>query len=267
MAVPKRGYFCVYSTTAIGDDALVETLNRGQFDNPPSQNQWSAPEIPFSSPRPSVILMHHRQSPGVLNKQYFVIGDRPDWATSGVLAVNLDFQGWEDAVRMDVGVAGDAVPSVSIFNTDWEENLGARGESWPKERFAVYVTTTEEEGTVDREGLVRVLNSGLEGRKAWTVGGGVCKDATALLPENEGIDLPALARLHESVASREGFDPATFVVAEGADWESAGVSVVQTAGQDLDVCTKPAEYAAEILTWVHQGLYTWAEGKAWRKQD
>ena len=262
MANPKAGYFCIYNSTAIDDDALVDSLNRGQFNNPPSEKQWSTPQVQFSGQEPSAIVAHHRQSPGILDNQYFVICDRPDWATSSVLAVNLDFQGWEDAARMEVGVAGDALPSISIANTDWEENLGASGETWPRERFAVYVTS---EGTIDQEALVKVLNAGLNGRKAWTMGGGVCRDATALLPKIGGTELTALAEMHESIARGEGFDPATFVVADHADWESAGVSIVQTGGQNLDVCNKSAEYAAEILTWVHQGLYTWAEGKDWSK--
>ncbi|CAD6567524.1 MAG: hypothetical protein ASARMPRED_000882 [Alectoria sarmentosa] len=237
MANPKAGYFCIYNSTAIDDDALVDSLNRGQFNNPPSEKQWSTPQVQFSGQEPSAIVAHHRQSPGILDNQYFVICDRPDWATSSVLAVNLDFQGWEDAARMEVGVAGDALPSISIANTDWEENLGASGETWPRERFAVYVTS---EGTIDQEALVKVLNAGLNGRKAWTMGGGVCRDATALLPKIGGTELTALAEMHESIARGEGFDPATFVVADHADWESAGVSIVQTGGQNLDVCNKLA---------------------------
>lgn len=83
---------------------------------------------------------------------------------------------------MQVGVGGDAPPSVSIVNTGSEGNLGVSGQSWSRERFAVNVTSKE--GTFDREALVRVLN--LEGKKARTMGGEVCKDATALLPKDEG---------------------------------------------------------------------------------
>ena len=98
------------------------------------------------------------------------------------------------------------------------------------------------------------------------MGGGVCKEATALLPKDGGTDLVALARWHGSVASREGFDLATFIVADRADWETAGVRIVSTGRQNLDLCTKSTECAAEILTSVHQGLYTWAEGRDWSKQ-
>ena len=263
MTEPKAGYFCAYTSSAVHDnDAVVEALNRGQFDNPPSETQWSVPQVPFSSPKPSAFIAHHRQSPSVLEKQYFVIADRSDWKTSSVLAINLDFEGYEDATRMQVGVAGDALPSVSVANTEWAENLGATPETWPKERFAVYVTA---QGEIDREALVQKLDAGLGGRKSWTMGGGVCRDATALLPGDRGIDLAAVAELHQSIAEREKFDPAMFIVVENADWESAGVSVVRIEAEGIDVCNKPAEYAAEVLTWIDQGLYSWPEGKEWSK--
>lgn len=53
---------------------------------------------------------------------------------------------------------------------------------------------------------------------------------------------------------------------EQADWESVGVSIVRIGSEGkLDVSSKPAEYAAEILTWVDQGFCTLVEGKAWSK--
>ena len=262
MANPKPGHFCIYNLTTADTNAVVEALNRGQFDNPSSQDQWSPPQTPVSGQQPSDIIAHHRQSPGILDRQFFVICDRPDWATSSVLAVNLDFKGWEDAVRMEIGFAGDAVPSISIGNTDWEENLGASGGSWPAAKFAVYVTA---DADIDRAALVGMLNRGLGGRKAWTMGGAVCRDATALLPENLENGFVGLANIHKTVASSEGFDPATFIVVDRTDWESAGVSVVWSGGDHLDFCNKSAEYAAEVLMWVHQGLYTWPEGKTWSK--
>ena len=265
MSGPKSGYFCVYTTVSVDDDAVVTALNRGQFDNPPDQTQWSSPQAPVSDRSPSAIIAHHRQSSGMLDPQYIVICDRLDWATTSVLAVNLDFKGWEDGARMEVGVAGDAIPSVSISNTEWEENLGASQELWPKDRFAVYVTARCT--STEREALIQALNSGLGGRKAWTMGGEVCRDATGLLPEDGEIDLPNIASLHKKAASQEGFDPVTFILAKHADWQSSGVSIVRADGEELDVSDKPAEFAAEILTWVHQGLYTWTEGKNWSKKN
>ena len=265
MTDPKSGYFCVYNLTASSNDDIVEALNRGQYENPPSQKQWWSQQEPIENRKVSAIVAHHRQSPGVLDKQYFVICDRPDWATSGVLAINLNFLGWEDAVRMEVGVAGDAIPSNSISNTEWEENLGASGGTWPGDRFAVYVTA---QGTKDPQALMSALNAGLGGRKAWTMGGPVCRDATTLLPSDSSVDLATIAKLHTSIADREGFDPAMFIVSDDEEWESVGVSIVRTRGQDIeDVSAKPVDCSAEILTWVDQGLYTWEEAKSWNSQQ
>ena len=265
---PQPGDFCVYAATSHADlPTLITALNRGQFENPPSQTQWSPPQNP---PPPDsstgfALAAHHRQHHGILDEEYYVLCDRDDWASDSgtILAVSLDFGGYVDAVRMQVGVAGDSIPSMSIANTDWEESLA--GDRWPKDKFAVYITAKD--GNVDADALVKALNAGLGGRKAWTAGGGVCRDATALLPEGgEDVDVGAVARLHGSVAEKELFDPNFFIVVERADWESVGVSLVRIGSQgELDVSGKPAEYAAEILTWVDQGFCTWVEGKAWSK--
>lgn len=265
---PQAGNFCVYAAIDHADlPALITTLNRGQLGNPPSQTQWSLSQ----NPPPTVsstglaLVAHHRQHHGILDGEYYVLCDSDDWASDSgtILAVSLDFGGYVDAVRMQVGVAGDSIPSMSISNTDWEESL--EGDRWPKEKFGVYITAKDE--YVDGDSLVKTLNAGLAGRKAWTAGGGVCRDATALLPEEgEDIDVGAVARLHGSVAKKELYDPNFFIVVEQANWESVGVSLVRIDSQGkLDVSSKPAEYAAEILTWVNQGFCTWVEGKAWSK--
>ena len=265
---PKPGDFCVYAPTSNEDlPTLVIALNRGQFENPPTQTLWSPPQNP---PPPNsstgfALVAYHRQHHGILDQEYYVLCDNDDWASDGgtILAVSLDFGGYVDAVRMQVGVAGDSIPSMSIANTDWEENL--EGDMWPKEKFAVYITTKDEK--VDGDALVKALNAGLAGRKAWTAGGGVCTNATALLPDGgEDFDVGAVAKLHRSVAEKERYDPNFFIVAGQADWESAGVVTVNVSSQgELDVSSKPAEYAAEILTWVDQGFCTWVAGKTWTK--
>ena len=125
---------------------------------------------------------------------------------------------------MQVGVAGDSIPSMSIANTDWEECL--EGDRWPKETFAVY--STAKDGNVDGDALVKAFSAGLAGRKAWTAGGGVCRDATALLPDGgEDLDVVAVARLHGSVAEKELHDPGCIIVAEQANWESVGFNIRQ----------------------------------------
>lgn len=269
MTEPKPGYFSLYNLTTTPDSQIIEALNRGQYGNPPTQTQWSSPQHQPPAKTPSAIVSHHRQSPGVLNSQYVVICDSEDWVDTSVLAVNLDFDGYEDATRIPIAVAGDAIPSISIGNTEWVEEVGAYSETWPKERFAVYVTAED----VDHEKVLQTLNAGLNGRKGWIEGGPVCKDASALLSSssNEAPNGSAgIARFHANVAPNEDFDPEVFILVESAGWEENGVLVVrkgeeEEGGGDVDSCTKPAEYAAELLTWMDQGLYTWTEIKEWRK--
>lgn len=265
MTEPKPGYFSVYNLTTTPDSELIEALNRGQFGNPPTQTQWSSPQHQPLTKTPSAIVGHHRQSPGVLNSQYLIICDSEDWAETSILAVNLDFDGYEDATRMPIAVAGDAIPSISIGNTEWVEEVGAHSETWPKERFAVYITSDN----VDHGSVIQTLNAGLKGRKSWTTGGPVCKDASTLLlkPAQAENSLEAISKSHRSVAEKEEFDPEIYIVVESAEWAKNGVQIVRREDESTepDSCVRPAEYAAELLTWLDQGLYTWEEIKKWDK--
>lgn len=109
---PKPGDFCVYAATSHADlPTLVTALNRGKLGDPPSQTQWSPPQTP---PPPDsatgfALVAHHRQHHGFLDKEYYILCDGDDKASDGgtILAVSLDFGLYVDAVRMQVGVAGD----------------------------------------------------------------------------------------------------------------------------------------------------------------
>ena len=64
------------------------------------------------------------------------------------------------------------------------------------------------------------------------MGGGVCRDTMALLPPEYGAsNISTLASLHGSFIFREGFNPATVIVANLVDWESAGVGIVRTSDE------------------------------------
>ena len=271
MPSPKPGNFCVYTTVAIDLDDLVQTLNKGEFGNSPSQTQYAASPDSFLHQPVSAIVNHHSTSTGVFNKQYHVIADRADWSTSGILAVNLDFEGFVDAARMKASDAGDAIPSASILNSEWYEILGSStGDMYPKEAFAVYASEAIV-GKVEKEAkLLEALNAGLESRKDYSVK--VCRLATLSLPASKGtegtddeIDISPVAKEHTQIATDEGFDSATFIVADEADWDQYGVLVARIAedGTGLNSCRRPVDVAAEMLTWVHQGLYLWEEGKVW----
>ena len=79
------------------------------------------------------------------------------------------------------------------------------------------------------------------------------------------VDVSPIAKEHTQIARGEGFDPATFIVANEADWDQYSVLVARIAedGSGVDCCRRPVDVAAEMLTWVHQGLYLWEEGKLW----
>lgn len=271
MPSPKPGDFCVYTTVPIDLDVLIQTLNEGQFGNPPSQSQFAASPDSFLNQPVSAIVNYHRTSSGVFNKQYLIIADRTEWVGSGILAINLDFDGFVDATRMAAGVAGDAIPSVSILNSEWYEILGTRENGmYPKELFAVYASETikrqlEGEGT-----LLAALNAGLESRKDYSAQ--VCRLASAPLAVFTGLDkaeveneVSSIAKEHTQFARGEGFDLGTFILADETDWEDHGVLLVRVAkdGAIVDRCRRPIEVAAEILTWIYLGLYTWEEGKVW----
>ena len=268
-SVAKPGYFCVYATVSTDTDVLVQTLNEGQFGNYPWEIQWAASPQSFLDQPVSAIVTHHRTSPGLFNKIFFVVADRADWATSSVLAVNLDYMGFIDATRMKAGVAGDAVPSCDIMNTDWYELMGRMtGHFYPKGAFAVYKSSAIE-GKKERE-LLATLNAGLEIRKEYSVA--VCRLGKASVPVVAGsegaddeVDLVPIAREHVRTAKEEGLDSALFLVADELDWDDYGVLIVRVSGDDVkvDSCRKPVDVAAEILTWVNQGLFTWEEGKSW----
>ncbi|KAL6716728.1 hypothetical protein ACLMJK_006296 [Lecanora helva] len=266
----KPGNFCVYATVPVDMTVLIKTLNEGQFGNQPWEIQWAVAPQSFDDQAVSAIVNHHRTSPGIFNKTLFVIADRVDWATSYVLAVNLDYEGFMDALRMKAGVAGDAIPSCDILNTDWYELIGRMtGHMYPKGAFAVYASSAI---VVKKQAdLLENLNVGLEVRKQYSAA--VCRIARGGFPssveteqgKDDEVDLQPIAKEHARVAKDENFDPALFVVADELDWDDYGVIIVRASedGTVVDSCRKPVDAASEILTWVHQGLLTWDEGKAW----
>ena len=265
----KPGNFCVYANVPVDMEVLVRTLNEGQYGNHPWEIQWAASPLSFNKQPPSTIVDHHGTSPGVFNKIFFIIADRVDWATSYVLAVNLDYEGFIDTARIKASVAGDAIPSCNIMNTDWYELMGRMtGHMYPKGAFAVYISPAIT-GNKERE-LLETLNAGLENRKQDSVG--VCRIkrtdvSTSAVAEgaDEDVDLAPIAKAHVSMVREENFDAATFIVADELDWDDYGVLIVHASrdGAVLDSCRKPVDAASEILTWVHQGLFSWEEGKSW----
>lgn len=114
------------------------------------------------------------------------------------------------------------------------------------------------EAVKDVKALINSLNFGLESRKAYVPA--VCRVA-----KQRRCDVEGIAGEHARWAAEEGgFDAEVFVVVDDEKWEDVGVDIVRVGeGGDVDVVTRPVDVAAEVLTWVDQGLMSWEEGKVW----
>ena len=243
---------------------LVQTLNNGIFDSA-NHSLWYASHKSFIGQSVSSVIQYHRDNAGTAVKVYFVVADRQDWDLEGVLAISLNEEGFIDALRMRAGAAGDALPSFDIGNTDWYADRGARyhGNFYPFNRFAVYITDPALFNAKKLELLLTNLNAGLELRKQHSPP--TCRLAPR---EQTAKDLKTIVKDHAELAKEEGFDQSYFIVADDADWMDYGVMVVRI-GEDgvADSPRKSIDVASEILTWIHQGLYTWHEAKDWNDEQ
>lgn len=250
------GAFCVYATVDVDLSELLSTLNYGIFGDSDYGDQWYPQSQSFIHRLPSSIIQHHRSQPGPFNKKYFVIVDRVDWKSEGVLGVNLADEGFLDAARLRANIAGSSIPSVSVGNSDWSEGFS---DAIKPPHFAVYATADFKEGEDPPRKLLEALNFGMESRKetAPPVCGLVSQRATS-------EDVGPVAKNHLQVSAEGPYDPRLFIFADDADADEYGVLIVRLSGDgEADTCRKPVDVAAEVLTWVQIGLYTWQEGKDW----
>lgn len=249
------GAFCVYAAVDIDFSELLQSLNHGIFGDSDSGDQWYLSSQSFLNRPLSSIIQHHRCQPESFNKKYFVIVDRADWKSEGVLGVNLAYDGFIDAARLKANVAGSAISSVSIGNSDWIETIS---EVVKRPHFAVYAVAEFGEGDEPKK-LVEALNCGMESRKETALP--VCGLVTERAASE---DVTPIAKNHAHVATEGKFDPEFFIFADDADVDEYGVLIVRVSGDgEVDTSRKPVDVAAEVLTWVQVGLYTWQEGKEW----
>ena len=254
------GAFVAYNTVTVDMTQLVKVLNHeGKF------SLWVATDQSFVRQPVSSVVQHHRSNPGASNKTLFVVVDREDWEHEGVLAITLNDDGYIDALRMKAGVETDALPSVDIGNSDWNDHRGDPDHDsfYPAGRFAVYTIDDALNETAKRTHLLANLNAGLETRKQYS-------PPTCRLVPTERIahDLDGIVKNHAQLAKEEGFDQSYFVIADDANWMEYGVMVVRVGGDgEADTRRRPVDVAAEILTWIHQGLYTWQGGKDWDEEQ
>ena len=249
------GAFCLYATVDIDLSEPLATLNHGIFGDSYQGDQWYPSPQSFVDSLLFSIVQYHRSQPGLFNKRYLAIVDRADWRAEGILGVNLSYEGFIDAARLKANVVGSAIPSVSIGNSDWTEAIL---DVVKRPHFAVYAVTDFGQGDEPNK-LLEALNLGLESRKdtAPPVCGLVSQRATS-------DDVGLLANNHTSVAAEGGYDPELFIFADDTNVDEYGALVVRVSTDgEVETFRKPVDVAAEVLTWVQVGLYTWQEAKEW----
>lgn len=250
------GAFCLYATVDIDLSNLLATLNHGIFGDSDAGDQWYPSSQSFVDRPLSSIIRHHRSQPELFNKRYFVIVDRADWQDEGVVGVNLAFEGFIDAARFRADVAGSAIPSVSIGNSDWSEAIQ---EVVNRPWIAVYADIWFDKGDASDE-LLKDLNLGLEGRRDTKFA--VCGLVTNYFVGTD--DVKFVAKNHADIAAEKGYDAQLFIFADETDTDDYGVIIARvSADGSVDSCRKPVDVAAEVLAWVRVGLYTWQEAKKW----
>ena len=250
------GAFCLYATVEINLSELLAILNYWIFGDSDAGDQWYPSSQSFINRPLSSVINHHRSQPESFNKRYLVIVDRADWKAEGVVGVNLAFEGFIDAARFKAHVAGSAIPSASIGNSDWSETIKDVVKS-PK--VAVYADTWFDKGDAPDE-LLEALNFGLEGRKDTDCL--VCGLVTNYFVVTG--DVKFIAKNHADIAAEHGYDPQLFIFADDTNLDDYGVIIARmSADGSVDSCRKPVDVAAEVLAWVQVGLYTWEEAKVW----
>lgn len=250
------GAFCLYTTVDIDLSELLATLNHGIFGDSDAGDQWYPSSQSFINRPLSSIINHHGSRPESFNRRYFVVVDRADWKAEGVVGVNFAFEGFIDAARFKANVAGSAIPSVSIGNSDWNEIIT---DIINLPQIAIYADARFTHGDAADE-LLKALNFGLNGRK--DIDCLVCG-----LVKNYFVgtdDVKFIAKNHADLAAEHGCDPQLFIFADDPDLDNFGVITARlSADGSVDSCRRPVDVAAEVLAWVQVGLYTWEEAKEW----
>ncbi|MDI1490025.1 MAG: hypothetical protein OHK93_001224 [Ramalina farinacea] len=267
--MPPAGAFLVYTTESVSLDPIVQKLNHGRFGDASSGDIWfpvPAETPSFINAPVSAVVAHHRAHPGNANKRFFVVIDRVDWANEGVLGVNLNFDGFIDAARFASDVAGSAIASVDVGNSDWYETIT---EILDPPRFVLYpATKTLSADAKSKEALRSEVQAGVASRKQYSEGALTCHLAPSC-PEVIDEDVSMIAEGHVKVAEELGCDPELFIVADEADWGHWGLITgkIGKGGAGAETCRKSVDVAAEVLHWVRAGLLTWEEGKEWDEEE
>lgn len=188
----------------------------------------------------------HRERNDV-NQSFLVIANCQDVATYGLLCVNLDFKGAPDVVREKADNLCHALPSLSIDNTDWHEDILANAELplYPRKAFGMLVDPTATARSSVAE-IVNAIDGGLRGRH---------QGIGTVLAEWEGVetdDLDGMLRHFEKSRVGQGWNEDYVLCVRESAVEARMVDIVNAKTQRCHTC--PWETAGEILVWLFVGM-------------
>lgn len=200
----------------------------------------------YSPDRPSRILAAHKNLDDV-NQDFLLIADRQDVANEGLLCVNLDFKGAPDAVREKAQELRYALPSLSIDNTDWVDDILTNAERplYPRAAFAMLVhpSTVARRNAAD---VVDVVDGGLGGRRRGT------GTVLAVCEDVDTDDVNAMTWHFSDSCADKGWQGDYFLCVGGETVHSSKVETVSARTQKRRSYTW--EIAGEILVWLAVGL-------------
>ena len=269
--------FKVYDTVGLNRPGIIQEFednDGGEFFNYELYEGHTTQEV----------IQHHRRSvqaqPNIFLNLFLVV-DRENIAEEGLLMVNLEpYHGYVDGVREDYGQAGNAIMSLSIFNTDWWEARGhdqssAKTSLVPNRWFAVY-NMLPADARKSFESALFLMNDGLgdasfDDDDEQLAHGDQGADQPKTSPQRDyhvpveagGKDLDRIVADHARYAESHGLDPVYFAVIDDTDWAEKGVAFVRVASDGVDRFRRRGRTAGEMLNWIFIGLMTWDEAKNW----
>lgn len=161
--------------------------------------------------------------------------------------MNLDFNGCPDAVREKAHELRYALPSLSIDNTDWGDDILANADRplYPRGAFAMFVYSSVVARGCAAD-VVDVVDGGLGGRR---------RGAGTVLAGWEGVetsDLEAMVRHFGDSRAQKGWRGDYFLCVEGSTVESGKVAIVSV--RTLKWYEFTWEISGEVLVWLAVGL-------------
>lgn len=161
--------------------------------------------------------------------------------------MNLHFKGAPDVVREKAHELRYALPSLSIDNTDWHDDVLANASMplYPRNAFAMLMdpSATARRNAAD---VVDAVDGGLGGRR---------RDTGTVLAEWEGVntsDVSAMVRHFAESRVEKGWRGDYFLCVRESTVEVKKVEIVSTRTQKCRSHTW--ETAGEILVWLAVGL-------------